>query len=194
MGWSAEGRTVDGFSKSFRDLSRLFLQAFSGKNREWEPRPGTSYASSQGRRSEHPSADHKFSLPLCHLLTNNGEETVDFVFFANPKLLLSMTRAYSRRSSPFGRALRFTRTTLQLQRIEFLAAANEQYVGTLERGVKSPTLNMVEKLSEVMQVHPLTLLALTYGVHANEGELEDLLVKVHSQILALQDLSLQSDA
>ncbi len=105
-----------------------------------------------------------------------------------------MTRAYTRRSSPFGRALRFTRTTLQLQRYDLAGAANKQYVGSLEQGLKSPTLNMVEKLADVMQVHPLTLLALTYGVHANEGPLEDVLVKVHSQILALQDLSLQSDA
>lgn len=105
-----------------------------------------------------------------------------------------MTRPYTRRSSPFGRALRFTRTTLQLQRYDLAAAANKQYVGSLEQGLKSPTLGMVEKLADVMQVHPLTLLTLTYAARPEEGATEELLAQVHAQVLALKDLHLQSDA
>ncbi|MFZ4287983.1 helix-turn-helix domain-containing protein [Variovorax sp. HJSM1_2] len=100
-----------------------------------------------------------------------------------------MTRAYTRRSSPFGRALRFTRTTLQLQRYDLAGAASKQYIGSLEQGVKSPTLNMVEKLAEAMQVHPLTLLVLTYAGTGLDDATEKLLSQVHSQITVLKDFN-----
>lgn len=36
------------------------------------------------------------------------------------------------------------------------------YVSSLERGLKSPTLEKVADLAAALDVHPLTLLALTY--------------------------------
>jgi len=36
-------------------------------------------------------------------------------------------------------------------------------MSSLERGLKSPTLNKLAELCEVMEIHPLTLLTLAYA-------------------------------
>lgn len=56
-------------------------------------------------------------------------------------------------------------------------------MSSLERGLKNPTLSKVEELCEVMQVHPLTLLALTYG-HDAKGA-DKLLARVQSELGSL---------
>lgn len=49
-----------------------------------------------------------------------------------------------------------------LSQENFSATSSRTYVSTLERGMKSPTLGKIEVLAEVMNVHPLTLLVLSY--------------------------------
>ena len=40
--------------------------------------------------------------------------------------------------------------------------SSRTYLSSLERGLKSPTLKKVEELCDVMNVHPLTFLAIAY--------------------------------
>ena len=46
---------------------------------------------------------------------------------------------------------------------DFGLVSSRTYLSGLERGLKSPTLGKLEQIASVMQVHPLTLLALTYA-------------------------------
>ena len=50
----------------------------------------------------------------------------------------------------------------ELPQEAFDQVSSRTYVSALERGIKHPTLPKVDQLAEVLGVHPLTLLALTY--------------------------------
>lgn len=62
----------------------------------------------------------------------------------------------------FGKALRKMRKEKELTQEDFSDISSRTYLSTLERGIKSPTLEKIEALCERMQVHPLVLLAATY--------------------------------
>jgi transcriptional regulator with XRE-family HTH domain len=60
-------------------------------------------------------------------------------------------------------------------------------MSSLERGLKNPTLSKVDELCEVLQVHPLTLLALAYGRDANAAD--KLLARVQRELAGLQEVA-----
>ncbi|WOB11361.1 helix-turn-helix transcriptional regulator [Piscinibacter gummiphilus] len=64
--------------------------------------------------------------------------------------------------SNFPRALRSIRKARGVAQEEFDQVSSRTYVSALERGVKAPTIGKVEQLSEVLRVHPLTLMAAAY--------------------------------
>jgi transcriptional regulator with XRE-family HTH domain len=59
------------------------------------------------------------------------------------------------------------------------------YVSALERGLKSPTLPKVDALSGVLGLHPLTLLALSYG--SSLADIENVLARVGSEAKEIFD-------
>ncbi len=65
--------------------------------------------------------------------------------------------------SSFAAALRMTRKARGLSQEAFSDVSSRTYLSSLERGLKSPTLNKVAELCAVMEVHPLTLLTLAYA-------------------------------
>ncbi len=62
----------------------------------------------------------------------------------------------------FAYALKNFRLAKKLSQEEFSLASSRTYVSSLERGIYSPTLNKVDELAEVLGVHPLALLTLSY--------------------------------
>lgn len=58
-------------------------------------------------------------------------------------------------------------------------------MSSLERGLKNPTLSKVDELCEVMELHPLTLLALAYGLDAKGAD--KVLARVQRELAAVQD-------
>ncbi|HHK7932052.1 helix-turn-helix domain-containing protein [Serratia marcescens] len=60
-------------------------------------------------------------------------------------------------------ALRRIRKARGLSQEAFSDVSSRTYLSSLERGLKSPTLNKLEELCEVLEVHPITLLALAYA-------------------------------
>lgn len=62
----------------------------------------------------------------------------------------------------FSDALRTARRARGLSQEAFSLNSSRTYVSTLERGLKMPTLSKVDELSEVLELHPLTLLTLSY--------------------------------
>jgi transcriptional regulator with XRE-family HTH domain len=81
----------------------------------------------------------------------------------------------------FGKALQQVRKAKGLTQEDFSDVSSRTYLSTLERGLKSPTLDKIEDLCEALDVHPLTLVALTY-LSANKGQrLDRLLDKVKKE-------------
>lgn len=92
-----------------------------------------------------------------------------------------MTRA-KRPQNNFSGALRKSRSALGIAQEAFSLASSRTYVSSLERGLKSPTLNKVDALSEVLDIHPLTLLALSYMNDEPAGTADALLNRVSKEL------------
>ncbi|QIL69115.1 helix-turn-helix transcriptional regulator [Diaphorobacter sp. HDW4B] len=60
-------------------------------------------------------------------------------------------------------ALKTVRKARGLSQEAFSDVSSRTYMSSLERDLKSPTLNKLAELCEVMEVHPLTLLTLAYA-------------------------------
>ena len=73
-----------------------------------------------------------------------------------------MTSTPSAINGAFAKALRQTRKAYGLTQEDFSTTSGRTYVSSLERGLKSPTLEKIADLAETLKVHPLTLLALTF--------------------------------
>ena len=63
----------------------------------------------------------------------------------------------------FAQALQSARKAKGLTQEDFSNVSSRTYVSTLERGIKSPTLEKVGHLASVLGLHPLTLLVLAYS-------------------------------
>ncbi|MBB5213957.1 helix-turn-helix domain-containing protein [Parapusillimonas granuli] len=60
-------------------------------------------------------------------------------------------------------ALRRIRKARGLSQEAFSDVSSRTYMSALERDLKSPTLNKLAELCEVMEIHPLTLVTLAYA-------------------------------
>lgn len=78
-------------------------------------------------------------------------------------------------------ALKTIRKARGLSQEAFSDVSSRTYMSSLERGLKSPTLNKIDELCEVMGVHPLTLLTLAYANEEQE-EVDRLLTQVRKEI------------
>jgi transcriptional regulator with XRE-family HTH domain len=82
----------------------------------------------------------------------------------------------------FAKAIRLIRKSKGMSQEEFGVLSSRTYVSALERGMKSPTLSKVDALAEVMDVHPLTLLALAYSETHDQEAVVKLLERIASEI------------
>jgi transcriptional regulator with XRE-family HTH domain len=82
----------------------------------------------------------------------------------------------------FFKALRKVRKARGLTQEDFATVSSRTYLSSLERGQKHPTLGKVDALSEVLGVHPLTVLALAYLKTASPEEVDRLLEKVRAEL------------
>lgn len=86
----------------------------------------------------------------------------------------------------FATALRRVRKARGLSQEAFSDVSSRTYLSSLERDLKSPTLNKVNELAEVLEVHPLTLLSLAYGGDKPE-DLIALLTQVQRELHSLAE-------
>lgn len=81
-------------------------------------------------------------------------------------------------SNDFASALKKIRQARRLSQEDFSLASSRTYVSSLERGLKTPTLNKVDDLAQVLDIHPLTLLTLSYISHERDATPESLFERV----------------
>ncbi len=77
----------------------------------------------------------------------------------------------------FASALKVIRKSKGLTQEDFSVTSSRTYLSSLERGLKSPTLEKIDAIAQTLSVHPLTLLTLTYVhlEHKNSKEIFELL-------------------
>ncbi len=78
-------------------------------------------------------------------------------------------------------ALRRIRKARGLSQEAFSDVSSRTYLSSLERDLKSPTLNKLAELCEVMEVHPLTLMTLAYAGDSTR-KAEDVLEQVRQEL------------
>ncbi|WP_248799028.1 helix-turn-helix domain-containing protein [Pseudomonas sp. MWU13-2105] len=82
----------------------------------------------------------------------------------------------------FGAALKRIRKNKELTQEDFSQVSSRTYLSTLERGLKSPTLEKIEELASVLGVHPLTILTSCYLLQDQELSVEELFHRVRGEL------------
>lgn len=85
----------------------------------------------------------------------------------------------------FGEALRRQRRARGLSQEAFTNVSGRTYLSELERGLKSPTLDTIEKLAATMGLHPLSLLAECFALK-DDAKVEDVCFKVERELQNLK--------
>ena len=81
-------------------------------------------------------------------------------------------------------ALKTIRKARGLSQEAFSDISSRTYMSSLERDLKSPTLNKLGELCDVMEVHPLTLRTLAYA-GKKPKQAEQLLAQVRQELEAV---------
>lgn len=87
----------------------------------------------------------------------------------------------------FASALKELRKSRGLTQEDFSLISSRTYISILERGLKSPTLEKIEAIAEILKVHPLTLLSLTYMKTRKSINVEDIYRTVRGEMNELID-------
>jgi transcriptional regulator with XRE-family HTH domain len=84
----------------------------------------------------------------------------------------------------FAQALRTARKARGVSQEQFDTVSSRTYISSLERGLKQPTIAKVDSLAEVLGIHPLSLLVLSYA-QATPRDTHALLDRVRKEVDAL---------
>ena len=82
----------------------------------------------------------------------------------------------------FGASLKKIRKARCLTQEDFAVTSSRTYLSTLERGLKSPTLDKIDALATTLKIHPMTLLASTYLQTGKFRSSKSLLEKVAAEL------------
>lgn len=80
-----------------------------------------------------------------------------------------------------GLALRNARLRKGFTQEDFGSISSRTYISSLERGMKSVTVNKLTTIAEVMGVHPLSILAEGFALQSG-GSLDALLARVKDEL------------
>lgn len=82
----------------------------------------------------------------------------------------------------FGLALKQIRKSKNLTQEDFATVSSRTYLSTLERGLKSPTLEKIDQIAGTLGVHPLTILVATYVDKDSPHDIERVLQSVLDEL------------
>lgn len=85
----------------------------------------------------------------------------------------------------FGLALRELRILKGKTQEDFAEVSSRTYISTLERGMKSPTIEKVDQIASELNINTLVLLVLSYAKFTEES-VDSLINKVESQFSELE--------
>lgn len=86
----------------------------------------------------------------------------------------------------FGLALKQIRSSKNLTQEDFATVSSRTYLSTLERGLKSPTLEKVDQLAGALNVHPLSILFATYVGKESPQDVEALFQTIRDELSSIR--------
>lgn len=75
-------------------------------------------------------------------------------------------------------ALKTARKTRKLTQEDFGIISSRTYMSTLERGLKSPTLDKLDEIAQTMGMHPASIILAAYALHAGPGNAQATLGRI----------------
>jgi transcriptional regulator with XRE-family HTH domain len=84
----------------------------------------------------------------------------------------------------FGIALKEIRKEKKKTQEDFGTVSSRTYVSSLERGLKSITIEKLEEIAEVLGVHPMTLFYRTYRLKDGRKNAEKLIESLKCELLS----------
>lgn len=82
----------------------------------------------------------------------------------------------------FAKSLKELRLKKGVTQEGFSDVSSRTYISLIERGLRCPTLEKVDEFAEVLGVHPLALLCLTYLRDERNQNLDRLFVKIRKDL------------
>ena len=79
-------------------------------------------------------------------------------------------------------AIRTVRKNKGLTQEDFGVVSSRTYLSSLERGLKSPTVDKLEEIAEVLGMHPATILLLAYTIQAPSSERDSLINDITREV------------
>lgn len=92
----------------------------------------------------------------------------------------------SKSTNDIANAIRLVRKYKGLSQEAFGSVSSRTYLSSLERNRQSPTLNKIDLLADVMGVHPLTLLVLSYLGKRDAVAVDKVLGRVAAEIAEIE--------
>jgi transcriptional regulator with XRE-family HTH domain len=86
-----------------------------------------------------------------------------------------------------GKAIRIVRKTRGLTQEDFSDISSRTYLSSLERELKSPTLDKLAQLAAVLQVHPVTLIAMSALPSVDTATVDGLLTLIDRELRAFME-------
>jgi len=82
-------------------------------------------------------------------------------------------------------AIKTVRKHRGLTQEDFGVVSSRTYLSTLERGLKSPTLDKLEDIATVLDIHPATIILLAYAIQAQPQCQEELIKEIAEEAIRL---------
>lgn len=90
----------------------------------------------------------------------------------------------------FAKALRAVRLERDLSQEDFDQVSGRTYISRLENAGADPSLSKIIQLASVLEIHPLTLLTLSFCTKGSSAEVDRLLSGIKEEIASFEDLRL----
>jgi transcriptional regulator with XRE-family HTH domain len=81
-----------------------------------------------------------------------------------------------------GKAIRLVRRARGLTQEDFSDISSRTYLSSLERNLKSPTLEKLTQLADVLEIHPATLIAVSMLPALNRSSVDSLSGVLHREL------------
>lgn len=92
-------------------------------------------------------------------------------------------------STAFGLVLKRLRKQQGLTQEDFSSVSSRTYLSSLERRIKGPTIEKVEQLASVLDVHPATILAAAYLIKEGGVARHDLVLRIETELKLFENMN-----